>query len=103
MSSHGVPVGAKAREAGRGRSCLKRETGPSLALLPESRDGQMSPGAPEPLQQESGGPWAEAAADLLPHGPRGRRQERAIPLCSRQTAVSQVMMQEPRVINEAAI
>ena len=52
LSTHGTPVSAEDTEAGRGRSCLHRQTGPSLVtvvLLPESRDGEISPGAPVPL------------------------------------------------------
>lgn len=52
FSTRETPVSTKATEAGRGRSCLHRQTGTSLvmaALLLESRDGDISPGAPGAL------------------------------------------------------
>lgn len=105
LSARETPVGPKDTEAGRGRSCPRRETGTLLAtvaLLPASNDGEMSPGAPEP---PATGAWQGHGLRLLllhrPTAPTG--EGRNALFCSAAVRRSQVMMQEPRVINKAAI
>lgn len=64
LSVRETPVSTKDTETGRGGSCLHRQKGTSLvtvALLPESRDRKISPGAPVPLAT---GAWGVAGGDL---------------------------------------
>lgn len=83
LPTNGTPVGTTDSGAGRAGAAFAGKRGHGRTRWHCCLRAEMGGSLLSPLQRQPGGPRAVAAAALPPHGPRGRRQERAVPLPSR--------------------